>query len=498
MHESFTSSDVRQNALLQYWEKVRLDSFVSAATNDAQSTESFADLKAILPDILALSFGGRGEVIEGRRAGPVQARTVPSAGALYPYEIFVCVPEGLTRENTYLFRPDQNSLVAYGATCASEMARCAEISQRLPNQPDAVVVIASRPWLSMKKYGDRGYIYSTLDAGHAVFGLVAACKALNIDASVFIDIDKHAVIKALDLDNTCIQPVAAISLKIANNIAVNVPLGKGRWERDGRAVLEKPEADERNNWDRLLHPIHERGIAQIPHPLEVTESLFSMLRSVSDNDPSEKAATISTPSIETIYARRSVRGFQNAPVEIKELQKFCKAIDARALTDFAKISAGISAHLALVRGEDDEPCIYQINDAGLVKKNKIIDKSDIASILRERCMNQKILKNLAGLIVLHAPAGQFLAGSNTNSFQAIHYHAAHVAQQMSLAAVDASFGITCIGGFDGRKLSKIFAFSDDEEIIYVLALGIPEDCAVKLDREAVPWAHGGHPSDSKG
>lgn len=91
----------------------------------------------------------------GRR-GDVPQRYVPSAGAAYPYEIVLTTPDG--RESA-LMDLARRQLVVRADT---EFPLDAD---------DYLCLVIGRPWLSMRKYGTRGYLYHLLDVGHAVFNL---------------------------------------------------------------------------------------------------------------------------------------------------------------------------------------------------------------------------------------------------------------------------------------------------------------------------------------
>lgn len=99
--------------------------------------------------------------LAGRRRGAT-SRYVPSAGAAYPYEFLLVAPET-------------------GATALLDPAR-AQLVVRAGGDfpldaPDYLCLLVGRPWLSMRKYGARGYLYHLIDAGHALFALALLDRA---------------------------------------------------------------------------------------------------------------------------------------------------------------------------------------------------------------------------------------------------------------------------------------------------------------------------------
>jgi nucleoside phosphorylase len=50
--------------------------------------------------------------------------------------------------------------------------------------------------------------------------------------------------------------------------------------------------------------------------------------------------------------------------------------------------------------------------------------------------------------------------------------------------------MTCVGGFDGEESAALARLAGDEEVAYVILLGISDDAAFKHDRLRVAFSHG--------
>ncbi|TDV49755.1 hypothetical protein [Actinophytocola oryzae] len=94
----------------------------------------------------------------GRRPGSAK-RAAPSAGACYPCEI-VLAPV------------DHTALALVDLQQRRLLVRSAE--RECWNGDAFVYFLVGRPWLSMRRYGRRGYLYHLLDAGHAMLNLAVA------------------------------------------------------------------------------------------------------------------------------------------------------------------------------------------------------------------------------------------------------------------------------------------------------------------------------------
>jgi SagB-type dehydrogenase family enzyme len=109
-------------------------------------------------------------------------RPVPSAGALYPLELYVAalavegVPPAL-----YHYHPFAHRLEALAAVSRAQLA-AAFVAPELAAHAAAVVVVTGMFWRSRVKYGLRGYRFALLEAGHVMQNLVLAASAAGVPA----------------------------------------------------------------------------------------------------------------------------------------------------------------------------------------------------------------------------------------------------------------------------------------------------------------------------
>jgi len=102
-------------------------------------------------------------------------RTAPSAGALYPLEVYV-----VTRQGVYHYVPAGHRLI----TLATEDRRGALqegcLGQSAVGAAPAVFVVTAIYARTASKYGDRAARYVHLEAGHAAQNLLLQAVALNL------------------------------------------------------------------------------------------------------------------------------------------------------------------------------------------------------------------------------------------------------------------------------------------------------------------------------
>jgi SagB-type dehydrogenase family enzyme len=140
-----------------------------------------ADLEAsVLAKILHQTYGITGE-IRLQSNVTLHCRAVPSAGALYPLEIYLGVQrvEGLA-PGIYHYEVPDHSLALL--TAGNPAARLYEIClrQEYARQAAVVFLITGVMERTRRKYGERGYRFVLLEAGHLAQNLHLASTAQEL------------------------------------------------------------------------------------------------------------------------------------------------------------------------------------------------------------------------------------------------------------------------------------------------------------------------------
>jgi SagB-type dehydrogenase family enzyme len=119
-------------------------------------------------------------------------RTAPSAGALYPLELYVATAEGL-----FSYDPSQHELRSIGQDDLRPALYAAALEQDPVRQAPAVFVLAAVYERTVQKYGtERSPRYVHLEAGHAAQNLLLEAVAMGLGA-VPIGAFEDARVKAL-------------------------------------------------------------------------------------------------------------------------------------------------------------------------------------------------------------------------------------------------------------------------------------------------------------
>lgn len=122
-------------------------------------------------------------------------RTAPSAGALYPLEIYVATAGGV-----YRYRPEAHGLQTVSGTDARDALCQAGLRQTALRTAPSIVVIAAVYGRTASKYGaQRSQRFVHLEAGHAAQNILLEAVALGLGAVPIGAFDDRAVQEALGL-----------------------------------------------------------------------------------------------------------------------------------------------------------------------------------------------------------------------------------------------------------------------------------------------------------
>lgn len=153
------------------------------------SVRDFTPEPLSLPQVSALLWSAQGV------SAPSGGRTVPSAGALYPLEVYVVTDDAVLH-----YLPDTNTVEVQNTTEAT--AQVAEAVNNVPaSLAPAIVIITGVPSRVTGKYVERGIRYMWMEAGHAAQNLLLAAAALGLGAVTIGAYNDGLISEALGLSD---------------------------------------------------------------------------------------------------------------------------------------------------------------------------------------------------------------------------------------------------------------------------------------------------------
>jgi SagB-type dehydrogenase family enzyme len=166
-----------------------------------RSVRSFRNAALSLADISQLLWAAQGIAAEGH------LRTAPSAGALYPLEVYLVAGnvDGL-EPGGYHYRPGRHELVLIKAGDFRRELDRAALGQDYVANGAAIILFAAVYARTSAKYGQRATRYVHFEAGHAAQNVCLQATALGLGAVTVGAFEDDEVKRVVALMDSC-EPV---------------------------------------------------------------------------------------------------------------------------------------------------------------------------------------------------------------------------------------------------------------------------------------------------
>jgi SagB-type dehydrogenase family enzyme len=163
---------------------------LTEALAQRRSVREFSARELSLEEISQILWAAQGisESAEG-------FRTAPSAGALYPLEIYVAKKDGL-----YQYRPKKHALARKRDEDVRRELRKAALDQMYVEEAPCVFIITAVYERTTRKYGDRGIQYVHMEVGHAGQNILLQATALGLGGVPVGAFHDREVAKILQLE----------------------------------------------------------------------------------------------------------------------------------------------------------------------------------------------------------------------------------------------------------------------------------------------------------
>jgi protease I len=210
-----------------------------------RSVRQFADKPLSFVQIGQLAWAGQG--ITDRQRG---FRAAPSAGALYPIELYFVMPDGL-----FVYRPDGHSLEQLSTSDLRKQLSSAALGQGPVEDAGCDIVIAGSVRKLATKYGNKATKFMLLEAGHVAENMQLQAVGLGLASVPVGAFDMKNVAKTCELSSD-LEPLLIV--------CVGYP-------------LVKQETDKSQPGDKTTAKA-KRAILVVPSVNFADEELFETLR----------------------------------------------------------------------------------------------------------------------------------------------------------------------------------------------------------------------------
>ncbi|MEM9213939.1 MAG: SagB/ThcOx family dehydrogenase [Cyanobacteria bacterium P01_F01_bin.150] len=455
-----------------------------------------------LSRLLLCSYGLTAKMLASAMT-PIYFRAVPSAGGLYPAEVYLIskgtayLPPGL-----YHYQAQSHSLIHFWDSPVWNELQQACFWHSALDHTQLTLVTTAIFYRSAWRYQARAYRRICLDSGH-LLGNIELASAINsfrphviggfadelINKLLYLDSEKEGAIAVLPLadlltveQNLPLYPTALPSISapehqsdVTATIKENFKSGETIADEDLLNALHCSttiHSSQDVNWRTVMRHGRDTNVT-------VDSYNFPFCYKVSTTSANVDWGNDLLGLEQTILKRRSTREYSGATLSFNEL---------KALLDFTYqpqhyVEQGLDKHpdyfdLSLletfiavsgVKGLD-EGCYYYAPD---VQELRQIRFKNFRQELHFLCLGQELGRDAAAVVFHTADLSNAVNRYGDRAYRYLHLDAGHLGQRLNLAAIRLGLGVSGIAGFFDDMVNEVLGIPVEEAVIYITTLGKP-------------------------
>jgi len=412
---------------------------------------------------------------------PVYLRSAPSAGGLYPAEVYlICRGNNMLPAGLYNYQVQTHSLVHFWQSQVWQDLQTACYQHRSLQRTEIALITTGIFWRSAWRYDDRAYRRIFLDTGHLLGNIELACALNDYRPHLIGGFQDEKLNQLLYLDSAQEGVLTVIPLADLRKPEENFPASL-----PALASGIDQEYPELADGDLLSYFHRATSITQATRPtlsekLSVKDKYnfpFCLKVSTKTNpmDWGESLTHLET----TILNRRSTRAYTGADIEFDDLKALLhftyqpqdyldQGLDLSP--DYFELNL-IQTFIAVsgVIGLEDG-CYYY---APQTQELRQIRFKNFRRELHYLCLGQELGRDAAAIVFHTADLEEAVSKYGDRVYRYLHMDAGHLGQRLNLAAIQLDLGASGIGGFFDDQVNEVLGIPSDEAVIYITTLGSP-------------------------
>jgi SagB-type dehydrogenase family enzyme len=423
---------------------------------------------------------------------PVYFRAAPSAGGLYPAELYLIsrgtslLPPGL-----YNYQPRSHSLLRFwDSNVWGSLQDACFWHPSLDNTQIALVTTAVF-FRSAWRYQDRAYRRIFLDTGHLLGNIELASAISDYRPHLIGGFRDESVNQLMYLNSEEEGAIAVIPLADLLDVNQNLPLATTALPSAAQTQYpDIPDGELLGYLHQATH-ISDRAAKPVvtPPATEPAEAQDTPQLDKYNFPFCLKVSTVSSPvqwgdnlsGLEsTILKRRSTRAYSGADLTLNELKAILDFtyhphhyIDQNLDRQPDYFDLGLIETFVAVSGVEglDEGCYYYAPNAEELRQIRF---KNFRRELHFLCLGQDLGRDAAAVVFHTADLERAIARYGDRAYRYLHMDSGHLGQRMNLAAIHLGLGVSGIAGFFDDSVNEVLGIPTDEAVLYITTLGRPK------------------------
>lgn len=412
---------------------------------------------------------------------PLYLRTAPSAGGLYPAEVYLlvrgmsCLPPGL-----YNYHSPSHSLVHFWDDSVWPQLQEACFWHPALENTSMAIAISAVFFRSAWRYQDRAYRRIFLDTGHLLGNLELGGTLCDFRPHLIGGFNEEALNNLLYFDPKQEGVIAIAAL--ANLLEIDQNLPPLSTTAASSTHTEYPQISD----GELLSYFHKSTqIGSEPKAATAVETnledkyKFPFGLNISVNTQGIDWGENLEGLEKTILRRRSTRSYSGQALTLEELASLLHFtyqseayrdrrldpnpdyFDLNLLSTFVAVSGVVGL---------EEGCYYYAPKSQQLRQIRF---KNFRQELHYLCLGQDLGRDAAALVFHTADLETAIQRYGDRVYRYLHMDAGHLGQRLNLAAIYLGLGVSGIGGFFDDLVNEVLGIPSDEAVIYITTLGRP-------------------------
>ncbi len=407
-------------------------------------------------------------------------RAAPSAGALYPTEIYlVCRNSEDLADGIYNYQIADHSLVL-----VCEGNHFSDLSAYSFNHPAVeasqfILLLTGIYQRSAWRYEQRAYRRILLDTGHVLGNITSYAAEEKLAAHPIYDFHDEAINQLLflnDEEEVCQLLVALPPFDRAERLSL-----------PPRRVIQPGPQDEEDAATMIA--LQKSGYFNEGNSQPATATAEAM----EVKYPTAAVMTLEQPELvwsgiaQTIVRRRSTRKYSGDEIGANQLslllwhayQPFRAALNPDAVpevepmhtNDWLCLPCDLETYVVVHNVTNVLAGIYHYEPGAHTLRT--VRMGDFVRETWHICLGQELARDASAMIVHTADLPKAIERYGNRAYRSLHLDAGHLGERLNLAAVGVGLGVSGIGGFFDDEVNETLSLDRDYITVYITTIGQP-------------------------
>jgi SagB-type dehydrogenase family enzyme len=448
-------------------EHIELGKYISKKENDEdKTTEEYKSLEKLSK----LLYYTNGVTAIVPYSPPLLLRAAPSAGGLYPTEIYIVAKNytGL-KDGIYNFQVKTHSLIRFWDKDIWQELKEACFNNPSFDKSNLSIIFTGVFFRSSWRYEDRAYRRILLDSGHVIGNMLTYSTFVDKYCNLIGGFKDKELNDLLWLDKNSEASLAVVNLsdEKLNNVSAT--------------LASKIDFDTHSN-DDLLLDFHNSGNIETftePKSLKVDEVSQMRMNLLFGENLEPKIIDWENKLEETILNRRSTRSYTGEAISKDALSQILSFTYSPELykeqgfdssPEFFDLSL-IETYIAVTDVEGLEDGCYHYSHSK--KQLKQIRFKNFREELCYLCLGQDLGRD-AGLVVFHTTnLKRSIDKYGERVYRYLHLDSGNLGERLNLACLKLDLGVSGIGGFFDDQVNELLGIPETEAVLYITTIGQP-------------------------